>query len=609
MVKVGAWYLGDGYCQFTVWAPLLKQVTLKITSPHEKQLPMQPLEHGYWRVTAADVEPGTRYVYQLDAQLERPDPASHFQPEGVHTASAVVAHHEFRWTDQAWKGVPLQDLILYELHVGTFTPEGSFDAVIPRLSRLQELGITAIEVMPIAQFAGDRNWGYDGVYGFAVQNSYGGPDGFKRLVDACHHHGIAVVLDVVYNHIGPEGNYFEDFGPYFNPKYHPLWGNAMNFDDAYCDGVRNYFLENASYWFETFHVDALRLDAIQGIYDLSAQHFLAELAKQTTILSEKLGRKLLLTAESDLNDVRVIHPPEQGGYGLDAQWCDDFHHSLHTLITGEQQLYYKDFGSIQDLEKSLREGFVYSGQYSRDRKRHHGNSSAAEPAYRLIVCAQTHDQTGNRILGERMTQLTNWEGLKLTAGTVLLSPFIPFLFMGEEYGEEAPFFYFISHSDPALVEGVRKAKAEELKQAGVEAESYDPQDPATMQRSRLNWQQQYQGKHQTLWEFYQQLIQLRKTHPALKKLDKQSLAVFSQEAEKLLFLHRWADEGQVFYVMNFNDRAITLSVSPPKGHWQKLLDSADDRWLGPGATLPEKLTSDQPVTIPAKSFVLYQTSI
>ena len=606
MVKVGANYLGNARCQFTVWAPLLKEVAVKIVSPNEQLLPMQQLEYGFWQVTSEDIEPGSRYVYQLEGTKELPDPASYLQPEGVHKASEVFDHSTFNWTDRDWKGIRLEDYIIYELHIGTFTPEGTFEAVIPRLTRLKELGINAIEIMPVSQFPGDRNWGYDGVYPYAVQDSYGGPNGFKKLINACHLEGISVILDVVYNHLGPEGNYLPNFGPYFTKKYLGDWGDAPNLDFAYCDGVREYFLENALYWLDTFHVDALRLDAVQGIYDLSAKHFLEELSERVHALSQQKGRKFYLTAESDFNDVRIIRPKEVGGYGLDAQWCDDFHHSLHTLITGEQQKYYKDFGKCKDLEKSLREGFVYSGQYSPDRKRRHGNSSAEEPAYKFIVCAQNHDQTGNRILGERMTKLTSFEGLKLTAGTLILSPFIPLLFMGEEYGEEAPFFYFISHSDTELIEAVRKSKKDEFLQAGHEKDFQDPQDQRTFNKCVLNWEEQYEGKHKVLWDFHQELIFLRRINEALKVLDKKKLEVSSREEEKLLFMRRYSDENQVFYVMNFSDRTLTFDIDTPSGSWQKLLDSADIKWMGPGATMPDKLIPGELLTIPAKSFVLYQ---
>lgn len=608
-MKVGAHYLGDARCQFTVWAPLRQQVAVKILDSNQQVLPMQPLEYGYWQVKAEGIAPGTTYLYQLDGECDRPDPASYFQPEGVHGPSAVIDHSAFAWTDRGWTGIAQADLIIYELHIGTFTTAGTFEAAIAHLPRLKELGITAIEIMPVAQFPGERNWGYDGVYSYAVQNSYGGPEGFKRLVDACHQIGLAVILDVVYNHVGPEGNYLGDFGPYFTKKYGGDWGEALNFDGAYSDGVTDYFLDNALYWLETFHVDGLRLDAVQGIFDLGAKHFLDELSDRVQVLSQQQGSRLFLIAESDLNDVRIIHSKEQGGYALDAQWCDDFHHSLHTLLTGEQQHYYQDFGRCQDLEKSLREGFVYSGQYAPHRKRRHGNSSAAEPAEKLIVYIQSHDQVGNRILAERLPKLTSFEGLKLAAGTVLLSPYLPMLFMGEEYGEEAPFFYFISHSDPELIEMVQRSKEEEFKKVGVAGEPYDPQSPEPFQKSKLNWEQQYGGKHQVLWEFHQHLITLRRTIPALKQLDKHRLEVTSDETDKLLLMRRYTEENQIFYVINFGDRATTFETNSHSQNWQKILDTAEPKWLGSGSTLPDKLVANEVAKIPAKTFALYEASV
>ncbi|MBW4487337.1 MAG: malto-oligosyltrehalose trehalohydrolase [Trichocoleus desertorum ATA4-8-CV12] len=611
-MKVGAHYLGDARCQFTVWAPLHQQVAVKLLAPNQQILPMRSLEYGYWQVTAEGVEPGTRYVYQWAGEageIERPDPASHLQPEGVHGPSEVVDQSAYAWTDAGWSGIAQEDLIIYELHIGTFTPEGTFEAAIAHLPRLKELGITAIEIMPVAQFPGERNWGYDGVYPYAVQNSYGGPEGFKRLVDACHQQGLAVILDVVYNHVGPEGNYLGDFGPYFTKKYGGDWGEALNFDDAYSDGVTDYFLDNALYWLETFHIDGLRLDAVQGIFDLGAKHFLDELSDRVQLLSQQQGRNLFLIAESDLNDVRIIRPKERGGYALAAQWCDDFHHSLHTLLTGEQHNYYQDFGRCQDLEKSLREGFVYSGQYAPHRKRRHGNSSAAEPAEKFIVYIQSHDQVGNRMLAERLPKLTSFEGLKLAAGTILLSPYLPMLFMGEEYGEEAPFFYFISHSDPELIEMVRRSKEEEFKKVDVAGDSYDPQAAATFQNSKLNWEQQYTGKHQVLWAFHQHLINLRRAHPALKQLDKHHLEVSSREADKLLLMRRYAEESQVFLVINFGDRAATFAADSHSQNWQKILDTAEPKWLGAGSTLPEKLAAYESAQIPAQTFALYEAYV
>jgi maltooligosyltrehalose trehalohydrolase len=606
MVNVGATLLGDGRCRFTVWAPLRKQIEVQIVSPTQRQIPMQQDEQGYWCCTAENINAGDRYVYRLDGQITRPDPASYAQPEGVHGPSQLVDQSAFTWSDGHWRGIPLADLIIYEIHVGTFTPEGTFAAVISRLPRLKELGITAIEIMPVAQVPGDRNWGYDGVYPYAVQQSYGGADGLKALVDACHAQEIAVVLDVVYNHLGPEGNYLADFGPYFTSKYHPIWGDALNFDDAHSDAVRNFFLDNALYWLETFHVDILRLDAVHGIYDLSAQHFLEALADRVADLGKHQDRQRYLIAESDLNDMRVIRPKSQGGYGIDAQWHDDFHHALHVLITGEQQGYYQDFGRCADLAKAFQEGFVYAGQYAPHRQRCHGNSSRDARGDQLVVCAQNHDQVGNRPLGDRLSQLATFEGLKLTAGAVLLSPFVPLLFMGEEYGETAPFLYFISHSDPDLVAAVRQSKQQEFDELGVEAESYDPQAAETLARCRLNWQQQHQGQQQVLWNFYQKLIQLRRSHLVLQRLDKQNLKAIPDETLKLLMIQRWTDAEQVFYVMNFRDRPITLRLDLPPGNWEKLLDSAETTWSGPGSALPKKLSSPETVMISAQGFALYQ---
>lgn len=620
-MKIGAEYKGSGNCEFSVWAPLLREVAVQIVSPHQRLIPMKKDEEGYWKATTTDTEPGTLYFYKLDNNIERPDPASKFQPQGVHGPSQIIDPNLFSWTDSNWTGIPLEEMIIYELHVGTFTTEGTFAAIIPRLSQLRELGINAIEIMPVAQFPGERNWGYDAVYPYAVQNSYGGPEEFKNLINVCHNYGISVILDVIYNHLGPEGNYFYDFGPYFTKKYQSVWGEAFNYDDAYSDGVRNFWLENACYWFEEYHIDALRLDAIQGIYDLSAKHFLQELAETTTQrsagcssggapvqaqCSQKQGRKFYLTAESDLNDVRIIRPIAVGGYGIDAQWNDDFHHALHSLLTGEQDRYYQDFGKCEQLAKSFREGFVYSGQYAPHRKRRHGNSSKEEPAAQFIVYSQTHDQIGNRILGDRLSKLISFEGLKLAAAAVLLSPFIPFLFMGEEYSESAPFYYFVSHSEEDVIKMVQQGKQEEFAAFLDRGEVQDPQDPNTFWKCKLNWEERETGHHQVLWKFYQQLIQLRHSIPALKNLDKKSLKVICTEADKLLQIHRQSPESQVFYVMNFNQSSSTFTPSITSSNWQKILDSTDTKWMGPGAKMPETLVSEKLLTIPPQSLALYQ---
>lgn len=615
-MRIGAHYLGDGHCEFRVWAPNKDAVTVKIVSPQERLLPMQQQEGGYWQVTATDVHPGTLYFYQLNNDETRPDPASQFQPEGVHKASQVI-DNGFTWSDSNWSGVPLESMIIYELHVGTFTPEGTFEAIIPRLRDLRELGVNAIELMPIAQFPGDqptdnsnayRNWGYDGVYLYAVQNSYGGAEGLKRLVNACHQEGIAVVLDVVYNHFGPEGNYMSHFGPYFTETYRTPWGSAMNFDDAHSLEVRNFFLQNALYWLGDYHIDALRLDAIQAIYDLGAKHFLEELAENVRLLEEQQGRKLYLIAESDLNNVRIIRPPELGGYGLDAQWSDDFHHSLHALLTGDNIGYYQDFGKCEHLAKAYRDTFVYDWQYAPHRHRFHGNSARDRSPSQFVVCIQNHDQVGNQLLGERLSQQLSFEALKLAAGAVLLSPYIPLLFMGEEYAEEAPFTYFVSHSDPDLIKAVREGRKKEFTAFHYAGEPPDPESSETFVKCKLNWEKRKEGKHQVLWSFYQHLIQLRNTIPALVKRDRQSLEVACSEADKLLCWRRWNEGKEILCLMNFKESDVTFGPAFPGDGGQKILDSADQKWLGSGSLLPDTLSSGQELTLRPHSFALYESN-
>lgn len=605
-MRIGAHYSGSGRCEFIVWAPFLKTVALKIVSPQEKIFPMEKDTQGYWRTTVEHVSFPTLYIYRLDGKWERPDPASHFQPSGVHDASQVVEHASFTWGDSNWKNISLAEMIMYELHVGTFTPEGTFDAIIPRLSEFKDLGINAIALMPVAQFPGERNWGYDGVYPFSVQNSYGGPEGLKRLVNECHKESIAVILDVVYNHLGPEGNYFWDYGPYFTDKYRTPWGMAMNFDDAYSNEVRNFFIENALHWFNNYHIDALRIDAIHGISDLSAKPFLQELAESVEELSSKEGRRFYLIAESDLNDSRVIRPRESGGFGLDAQWCDDFHHCIHTLLTGENDGYYIDFGNLQHLVKSIKEGFVYSGQYSEFRRRNHGNSSQDRPADQFIVFYQNHDQTGNRMLGERLTHLVSFESLKLASGIVLLSPYIPLLFMGEEYGEEAPFVYFISHSDPALIEAILRGRKEEFKAFQWKGIPPDPADSKTFLRSKINWNMRKSGSHKVLLDFYKHLITLRRQTPAFSNLDKSKLDVYGFEKDKIFCMRRWASDNEVFCIFNFQESDINYMFSLTENNWMKMLDSSDSTWNGPGSLLPENITSGEELTLRGRSFAMYR---
>jgi maltooligosyltrehalose trehalohydrolase len=588
---LGAVPLGDGRCRFRVWAPLAETVHVHLLAPRERLSLLSPAPDGYHSGVIDDVGPGALYRYRLDARLECPDPASRFQPQGVHGPSQVM-DARFDWTDGAWRGLPLRRYIFYELHVGTFTPEGTFDGVADQLEELAALGITAVELMPVAQFPGHRNWGYDGVYPFAVQGSYGGPAGLKRLITACHLKGLAVVLDVVYNHLGPEGNYLSKFGPYFSDAYRTPWGAPLNFDGPHSDEVRRFFIENALYWVTEFHIDALRLDAVHAIRDFSARPFLEELAQAVHLKSSDLGRRVYLIAESALNDTRLIRPPELGGMGLDAQWNDDLHHALHAVVTGERQGYYGDFGKFEHLLKALREGFVYSGEVSEFRQRRHGNSSRDTPAHRFVVFAQNHDQVGNRRRGDRLTLSLPGEALKMMAGVILLSPYLPLLFMGEEYGETAPFPFFISHSDPDLVAAVRQGRRAEWPAEEGPDEAPDPQDETTFAAARLNHALRHaHGPHRLLWEFYRRLIELRTRIGALAEPDKRCMDVTGLSRLRIGCIHRWSRTEETFVIFHAEDQVVSAAVPLPAGRWDKQLDSGDAGWGGPGSRIPGSVES------------------
>lgn len=584
-------YLGDNRCRFLVWAPLADSVAVQIIAPGERVVPLTRCERGYHRGEITGIEPGSLYYYLLDGEKRRPDPASRFQPRGVHGPSQVVDHRSFTWTDHCWFGPDWKDLIFYELHVGTFTPEGTFEAIIPHLPGLRDLGVSAIELMPLAQFPGSRNWGYDGVYPFAVQSSYGGPRGLRRLVDSCHRQGLAVFVDVVYNHLGPEGNYLNDFGPYFTDRYITPWGQAINFDGAGSDEVRRFFIENALYWLTGFHIDGLRLDAVHAVTDKSALPFLEEIASVVRRTAEKLGRRIYLVAESDLNDPRLIRPRAANGFGLDGQWSDDYHHSLYSLLTGERKGYYRDYGRPEHLVRALRTGYTYTGQYSVHRERRHGTATHLCDSFRFVVFCQNHDQVGNRAFGKRLSHLVPFEGLKLAAASVILSPFLPLLFMGEEYGETAPFQYFTSHSDPALVEAVRKGRREEFASFGWASKAPDPQDVDSFRRSCLDRGLVKQDPHGTLFRFYRELIHLRRKLPALSDLSFSNMEAGCAGLEPVIFMKRWSGDSEVFIILSFSDHHTAIDLPVPAGKWRKILDSAEAQWQGEGSRAPGTLDS------------------
>ncbi len=581
---------------------------------------MESQPFGYWETTVSHIGQGTRYQYVLNKKLKRPDPASRSQPEGVHGLSEVIDPLSFRWTDAEWKGLRQNRLIIYELHTGTFTKGGTFDDIIPFLPYLRDdIGITALELMPIAQFPGSRNWGYDGTYLFAPQNTYGGPQALHRLIDACHAAGLAIILDVVYNHLGPEGNYWGDFGPLFTDQYRTPWGSAMNYDGSESDAVRDLITSNAVYWIRDFHIDGLRLDAIHGIFDSSASHILKDIQDAIHTAAEQEGRAVSIIAESDLNDPKLLAPHSKGGYGLDGQWNDDFHHALHAVLTDERQGYYQDFGTLDHFATAYRKHFVLSGQYSYHRQRRHGQSGAHLSPSSLVVFSQNHDQIGNRAKGERLTTLIPYKAQQVAIASVLLSPFIPLLFMGEEYGERAPFRYFIEHGDPGLVEAVRKGRLAEFKPFGWK-NIPDPYDRATFAASILTPPDMRDEKQRRMAAWTKQLITLRKQYPSLNTGTKgHQLRTWVNPQKTVLTIYR-KNPGAIamLLILGFNDHPVDLTLSQPKSQWKILLDNMQPDYaesqtnpVNPMTPPPNRLdltTSKQVFSLPAYSVLVYKIS-
>jgi maltooligosyltrehalose trehalohydrolase len=476
----GATVNGSG-TDFRVWAPNARQVVLRLLGHGD--FPMHREGDGTFTLTT-DARAGDRYFYVVDNYQPVPDPVSRLLPEGVHGPTEIVDPNASQWSDVSWRGVELDDYIIYELHVGTFTPEGTFDGVIKQLEYLKKVGISVIEIMPVAAFPATRNWGYDGVSLYAVQASYGGPQGLKRLVDAAHAAGLGLMLDVVYNHLGPEGNYLRLYGPYFTDRHKTPWGDAINYDQPNCEGVRRYVVDNALYWAREYHVDGLRLDAVQTIKDDSRVHILAEIQDNVQRLAQGLGRRVCVIAETDENDPRFVCPRAQGGYALDAVWSDDFHHAVHTVLTGEQQGYYQDFGRKQQIVSALNEGFVFQGEPFNFWNAPRGAPPEGVPLPAHVICTQNHDQVGNRAKGERLDALVPRGAVKLATALLLLAAETPLLFMGQEYGETAPFQFFSDYGDPQLQKAVSEGRRREFKDFKWD-EVPDPQDRQTFERSKL----------------------------------------------------------------------------------------------------------------------------
>ena len=537
----------------SVWAPLPER--LELFAGGERH-PMQRDELGWWSAPVT-LPPGTDYGFMLDGADPVPDPRSPWQPHGVNGLSRTVDHDAFTWTDAGFSAGRLADAVIYELHVGTFTPGGTFESAIERLDDLVELGVTHLELMPVAEFSGDRGWGYDSVDLFAPHHAYGGPEGLKRLVDAAHRRGLAVLLDVVYNHFGPEGNYLPAFGPYLTAKYTTPWGDAVNFDDAGSHEVRRFVADNALMWMREYHIDGLRLDAVHAIFDQSAVHILEELAWATHQLADELGRRLIVIAESDLNDPRLVNPVEEGGYELDAVWADDVHHALHVALTGEDIGYYADFADADALARAITDPFVYAGHYSAVRDRLHGRPAGDLPGDRFVAAIQNHDQVGNRALGERLSHLVSAGRLRAGAALLLVLPYVPLLFAGAEWAASSPFRYFTGHESPRLAAAVRRGRREEFEAFEEDAvEVPDPQDPGTFEVSMLDWDERGREPHAGVLAWYRELLALRRESPALRDADRAGVRVRHDTAAGWIAVER----GPISVVANLGGQPAEVTV-------------------------------------------------
>lgn len=593
-LNIGANVTPDG-TRFCVWAPTARRVELVLFAAGREAArhAMDRDERGYWTTHIAGVGAGARYAYSVDGGPPRPDPASRSQPDGVHAPSEVVDPERFAWSDAGWRGRPLEALVIYELHIGTATPEGTCDALIDKLPALVELGVTALEIMPIAAFPGRRNWGYDGVDLYAPAAIYGGPDGFKRLVDAAHRHGLAILLDVVYNHLGPDGNYLREFSPaYFTERHHTPWGAALNLDGPGHAAVRQFLIDNACYWVHEYHVDGLRLDATHALIDDSPQHFLQEL---TTTLRASLPpeRQVVIIAEDERNEARLALPPAEGGYGLDGLWADDFHHIARVLCTGERHGYYGDYaGTLAELLQTIRDGWFYQGQHSPSLDRPRGSSPLALRYPQFIYCIQNHDQIGNRPLGDRLHHLIDLETYRALSALLLLLPQTPLLFQGQEWAASSPFLYFTDHHAELgrlVTEGRRREFAYFLNETGSQVP--DPQAEATFERSKLRWGERDTSPHRETLALYRDLLRLRAGHPALRRRDREALHA-TPSGERACVIRRagHAPEETLWIVVNLGERAaVPLEVQTTR----ILLDTNDPRY---GGDEPATLVSSQGVT-------------
>ncbi len=558
-----------------IWAPAALEVVLVSAS---RRWPLTPATGGWWTSGPLPLVPGDRYAISIDGGPPRPDPRALRLPDGVHGSAALVDQAAFLWTDHGWQPPELADAIIYELHVGTYSPDGTFDGAIGHLDHLVDLGISHVELMPVHAFPGHHGWGYDPAGLFAVHEPYGGPDALKRFVDTCHRRGLAVLLDVIYNHMGPEGNYLGEFGPYVTDRFQTPWGGAVNLGDRGADEVRRFIVDNATAWIRDYHVDGLRIDAVHALVDLTATHLMEQLATEVKALDAELGRRSVLIAESDLNDPRFLWDRDRGGYGLDAQWSDDFHHALHVTLTGERDGYYEDFDGFADLVTALERTWVYDGRYSAHRGRRHGRPPVDLQPGRFLGYSQTHDQVGNRAAGDRLSQLVDPAALHVAAALVLCAPFVPMLFQGEEWGASSPFLFFADYTDEALQVAVREGRRREFAAFGWSPETIpDPTSPETLERSRLDWTEVGTEPHRGLLAWYQQLIGLRRLVPGLR--DGLTPQVRSDVDAGWLVL----DRVGVSIAVNTSREPRVVPLSP--GNLVMLAASSDTLELAPGVTV------------------------
>lgn len=591
MTKMGATIIDrkKKLVEFRVFARDKKEVSVVIKDGDSKTVvPMVEEQPHLYRTVINSAQPNLLYKFQLDGR-KYPDPYSHFQPEGVHGYSQLIDHEAYQWRDSHYQGIKPEELIIMEIHVGTFTRSGTFRAAVEKIDYLSELGITAVELMPVAQAPGRWNWGYDGTNLFSVNHNYGTPGDLKYLVDCCHAKNIAVILDVVYNHFGPEGNYLHAYGPYFTDRHETPWGPAVNFDDRYSEYTRKMVLDSVRHWLENYHIDGFRLDAVHAIKDDSPIHILQEISMAVRNISRDRNRNICLIAESDQNDACLISSLDEGGYGMDAQWMDDFHHCLHTVLTGERDGYYIDYGPVEDLQKVFK-NYLYTGQHSNYWKKARGTDASTYPGRQFVVAVQNHDQVGNRARGDRLSTLVEFPYLKAAAGLVLFSAYLPLIFMGEEYGEQRPFLFFTDYEDPQLKKAVSRGRREEFKEFTWENVP-DPQDEATFFESKLTSQSQWDEQNRFLYKFYQDMIRLRTSHPVLKTLDKDNLKVQADPGTKLVKVIRRNQDLELTGLFNLG----TGQVNPGHQPGRLIFNSESELYGGNGEGENELLSEGQMV--------------